>query len=152
MGITAAQPGPVARAPHRVLLPIALRAYQPPQPCLPVFGPERPLLTIDTAASIEWLATADLNGDGWTDAIVVRNIFQTLQSFEISILLNDQRGGLVDATHQVFDGPVPRVQHPSKILLRDFSGDGRTDVFIANSGMDTSPHPGRVLSAKIALK
>jgi hypothetical protein len=142
MGITAAQPGPVARAPHRVLLPIALRAYQPPQPCLPVFGPERPLLTIDTAASIEWLATADLNGDGWTDAIVVRNIFQTLQSFEISILLNDQRGGLVDATHQVFDGPVPRVQHPSKILLRDFSGDGRTDVFIANSGMDTSPHPG----------
>ena len=141
-GITAAQPGPVARAQHRVFLPVALRAYQAPEPCLPVFGPERPLLTIDTAASIERLATADLNGDGWTDAIVTRIIWATPQSFEITILLNDQQGGLVDATHDIFEGPVPKVQHPAEILLRDYNGDGRTDVFIADHGMGAPPAPG----------
>ena len=141
-GLSAAEPTAVARAPQRVFLPAALRGYRPPAPCLPLFGPERVLLTIDTPASIELLRTADLNGDAWTDAIVARMVWESLQTFEITILLNDQQGGLVDATHQVFEGPVTRVQHPSEILLCDFNGDGRTDVFIADHGKDAPPSPG----------
>ena len=140
--LAAAGPTSLGRATYRQFLPIVQRAYRPPEPCLPAFDEDRLLLTIDTPASIERLRTADLNGDGWTDAIVARIIFQTLNLFEISILLNDQQGGLVDATHEIFQGPVPKVQHPAKILLRDFNGDGRTDIFIADSGMDTDPFPG----------
>jgi len=138
----AAGPTSLGRATYRQFLPIVQRGYQPPEPCLPEFDEDRLLLTIDTVAGIERLRTADLNGDGWTDEIVARLIFQTLEVFEISILLNDQQGGLVDATHEVFEGPVSKVQHPAKILLRDFDGDGRTDIFIADLGMDAEPFPG----------
>jgi hypothetical protein len=72
-----------------VFLPIALRNY-PIGPCLPVFDEDRLLLIIDTDAGLERLRTADLNGDGWTDVIVARLIFQTATTHEISVLLNDQ--------------------------------------------------------------
>jgi len=128
-------------ADFNVFLPLVDRNY-PLEPCLPEFDEDQLLLTIDTDAGIERLRTADLNGDGWTDAIVARMIWQTLTTHEISILLNDQQGGLVDGTQTVFEGSIPEVQHPSKILLRDFNGDGRTDVFIADHGMDAEPFPG----------
>jgi hypothetical protein len=135
-------PTELRRATHRRFLPTVQRRYLPPEPCLPAFDEDRLLLTIDTEGDLEQLRTADLNGDGWTDAIVARLIYQTLETFEVGILLNDQQGGLVDATQEVFEGPVPRVQHPSRILLDDFDGDGRMDVFIPDNGMDTDPFPG----------
>jgi hypothetical protein len=119
-----------------------LRTYHPPQACYPVFDEDRLQLTIETRAGIERHATADLNGDGWTDAIITRMIWQTLEMFEITILLNDQQGGLVDATDEIFQGPIPEVQHPSRILPGDYNGDGRTDFFIADHGMDAEPFPG----------
>jgi hypothetical protein len=124
-----------------VFLPIVIHNY-PLEPCLPVFDEDRLLLTIYPDGAIERIRTADMNGDGWTDVIVARLIFQTLTTHEISILLNDQQGGLVDATQTVFEGPVPKVQHPRMILFCDFNGDGRTDAFIADHGMDADPFPG----------
>ena len=40
-------------------------------------------------------------------------------------------------------GPVPQVQHPAKISLCEFNGDGRKDTFIADNGMDANPFSGR---------
>ena len=140
--LNARGPGRQSSATHWQFLPVVQRRYTPPEPCRPAFDEDRLLLTIETTAGIERLRTADLNGDGWTDAIVARMIWQTRKMFEISVLVNDQQGGLVDATHEVFEGPVPKVQHPARILLRDFNRDGRTDVFIADHGMDADPFPG----------
>jgi hypothetical protein len=124
-----------------VFLPIVIRNY-PLGPCLPVFDEDRLLLTIDTDGMIERLRTGDLDGDGWTDAIVGRVTYQTTTTHKISILLNDHQGGLVDGTQTVFEGPIPEMTQPIQPLLRDFNGDGRTDVFLADRGMDTDPFPG----------
>lgn len=128
-------------SPNLIFLPLVLRNY-PLEPCLPEFGNDELLLTLETDAAIERIRTADLNGDGWTDVIVARMIFQTSTTHEVVILLNDQQGGLVDGTQSIFDGLVPKVQHPAKILLHDFNNDGRTDVFIADLGKDADPFPG----------
>jgi hypothetical protein len=138
-----AQGPPAAhQATHRQLLPIVQRGYRPPQPCLPLWDQDRLLLAIATEGGLERMAAGDVNGDGWTDAVVARTIWQTPRLFEISVLLNDQQGGLVDGTKDIFDGPVPAVVHPTRILLRDFNGDGRTDIFVSDFGMDAPPFPG----------
>ncbi len=136
--------GPLAaqRAPHRQLLPTIQRGYRLPEPCLPLWDQDQLLLEIDTEGGLERMATGDVNGDGWTDAVVARTIWQTERLFEISILVNDQQGGLVDGTRDIFVGPVPAVVHPTRILLHDFNGDGRTDIFVSDFGMDAPPFPG----------
>ena len=131
-----------AMATYRQFLPIVQRSYLAPEPCLPRFDQDPLLLTIDTDGDLNQLWAADWNGDGWTDVVVARLVFQTAETFEISILLNDRQGGLVDATQQVFDGPVPEVQHPREIVIADFDGDARPDIFVADHGMDTDPFPG----------
>ncbi len=113
-----------------------------PSSCLPRFDEGRELFSIDTDAGISLLRSADLNGDGWTDAIVARLIFQTSEVLEIDIFLNDQQGQLVRATGEVFTGEIPKVQHPWEIIFEDFNNDGRLDVFIVDTGMDKAPFPG----------
>jgi hypothetical protein len=141
-GLAAQEPLPAQQATHRQLLPIVQRGYRPPEACLPLWDQDRLLLTFDTEGGIERMAAGDVNGDGWTDVVVARTIWLTERLFEISVLLNDRQGGLVDGTADIFVGPVPAVVHPTRILLRDFNGDGRTDIFVSDFGMDAPPHPG----------
>jgi hypothetical protein len=122
-------------------LPLVVSNY-PLEPCLPEFGEDQILLTIDTDGGIERLRTWDVDGDGWPDVMVTRATWPTSKTHEIGVLLNDQQGGLVDGTQIAFEGPVPKTQHPTRIILRDFDGDGRTDAFIADHGMDGDPYPG----------
>ena len=95
-GLAAQEPLPAQQASHRQLLPIVQRGYRAPEPCLPLWDQDRLLLTIDTEGGIERMAAGDVNGDGWTDVVIARTIWETTRLFEISVLLNDHQGGLVD--------------------------------------------------------
>jgi len=97
------------------------------------------------------MRSADFNDDGWPDVVLWRGLFQTGQAFELDILLNNGDGNLVLGTSQVFSGTVPSVVEGRGVVLADFNGDGRPDIFFADQGMDAAPFPGHqntlVLSA-----
>jgi hypothetical protein len=57
-------------------------------------------------------------------------------------LINDGTGGFTDKTSQIISGPIPQTIHPRKIVIADFNGDGKPDIFIADHGYDVAPFPG----------
>lgn len=112
-----------------------------PLSCLPRFGAPHLLLELPAAGNLDNMAAADFDGDGWPDVVLARSVFASPLVFELDFLLNDGIG-LVHGTSTVFSGLVPTVSHPREIVLSDFNGDGRTDIFVADHGEDASPHPG----------
>jgi len=108
--------------------------------CLPRWF-ESSEFSMQVEAAVESIATGDLNGDGWTDALVARMVFQSPESYPIEILLGDAEG-LSVATSELFGDEVPEPTHPAAIVVEDFNGDGVSDVFVADTGMDAAPFPG----------
>ncbi len=109
--------------------------------CLPRYGEPRFVLAIDRAFEPQ-LTSGDFDGDGLDDVVVERLHWLTYETFELDILLNDGSGGLTLATSAVFSGTVPAVQHPTDVVVADFNGDGRDDIFVADHGYDADPFPG----------
>jgi hypothetical protein len=88
------------------------------------------------------MAAADFNGDGREDVVLDRHLFGSAETCPIEVLLNDHTGGLRVGTSEVFTSSIPEVQHPRQMILEDFNGDGRMDIFIADHGQDAAPFPG----------
>jgi len=118
--------------------------YPTPIPtCVPIqYTEPEELLVIKTTGTIFNMASADFNDDGKMDMVFDQHKFQSPDTFEIEILINDGNGGLQLGTSEVFEGSVPKVQHPRQMLIADFNGDGHADIFIADHGQDTDPFPG----------
>jgi hypothetical protein len=95
-----------------------------------------------TTCCVSQIAIADLNGDGRQDAIFTRSLFLSADRFPVTVLLNDGQGKFVDATSSIFSGSVPLTQNPRELAIADLNGDGRPDVFIADTGDDRNPFPG----------
>jgi hypothetical protein len=117
----------------------------PTRSCLPRYGEHQFILTVNDTAPYEYepfLTSADLNGDGLEDVVITKTTFQTTETYELDILLNDGNGSLVLATSTVFSGTIAAVQHPTQVVIADLNGDGVLDVFVADHGYDVSPHPG----------
>jgi hypothetical protein len=140
--IDTAGPLAPAHASYRVFLPIVLRAYRPPEPCLPDYSEPREILRLDVGANLWGMRSADLNGDGWPDVVLYRGLDFTTTPVELDILLNDGAGNLTLGTSQVFSGTVATVVGPRELVLADFNGDDRVDIFVADHGMDAPPMPG----------
>jgi hypothetical protein len=85
------------------------------------------------------LKTVDMNGDGLRDVVIVQLHYPDFDTFPLTVLLNRGRGRFVDATSSLFEGPVVRTQWPRAIVVADFNGDGRPDIFIADTGTDVQP-------------
>ena len=118
----------------------------PPLPtptCVPVqYTEPEEILAIETTGTIFNMASADFNDDGKMDVVFDKHKFQSADTYEIEVLVNAGNGGLQLGTAEIFEGPVPRVQHPRQMLIADFNEDGRADIFIADHGQDTDPFPG----------
>lgn len=82
------------------------------------------------------LRTADLNGDGLRDVIIGPLVYERLEPVPPVFLLNKGGGRFVEATDSLFDGPVPKIEWNREMVVADFNGDGRPDVFIADTGLD----------------
>ena len=118
----------------------------PPMPtptCVPVqYTEPEEILVIETTGTIFNMASADFNDDGKMDVVFDQHKFQSPDTYEIEILVNDGNGGLKLGISEIFEGSVPKVQHPRQMLIADFNGDGRADIFIADHGQDIDPFPG----------
>ncbi|MEY2432396.1 MAG: hypothetical protein QOC92_2121, partial [Acidimicrobiaceae bacterium] len=102
---------------------------------VPTFAPRRDVAAITpssegertsvVAFSVAELAAGDLTGDGVADLVVTHLRWSSIDTYPLTILVSDGRGNLRDATGELFDGPVPRTQHPRQTILADFNGDHR---------------------------
>ena len=88
------------------------------------------------------IAVADFNGDGHEDILLARGSPDAQHTFPVTVLLGDGKGNFTDGTSSIFQGDVPRTQVPRQIVIADFNGDHRPDVFIADHGWDHDPWPG----------
>jgi FG-GAP-like repeat len=88
------------------------------------------------------IAVADFNGDGHQDILIAHDSHDAQHTFPVTILLGDGTGRFTDGTSSIFAGDVPRTQYPRQIVIADFNGDHRPDVFIADTGDDNAPFPG----------
>jgi hypothetical protein len=110
--------------------------------CLPRYSEPDEFLHLASPTGLWGLRSADFDDDGWPDVVLWRGLFQTEEAFELDVLLNDGEGSVVLGTSRVFSGTVPSVTHGIAPVLADYNGDGRLDMFFADSGMDAPPHPG----------
>jgi hypothetical protein len=82
----------------------------------------------------QWMACADLSGDGYPDCAVT-----DLNTHTARVFLNDGAGSLLAS-----NAAIPTGINPRGLLLEDINGDGRPDMIVANSGSHTiSVIPGR---------
>jgi hypothetical protein len=91
--------------------------------------------------------TADLNGDGNQDLIVLGASYPTaLVTTPIPqpsrVFFGDGNGHFTPVPSSIF--PVESLQtvHPRKVLFGDFNGDSQLDVFVSSHGWDANPFPG----------
>jgi FG-GAP-like repeat len=97
---------------------------------------------LDSAWFASQIAVADFNGDGHQDILITRNSQDAQHTYPVTVLLGDGKGNFTDGTSSIFQGEVPQTQFARQIVIADFNGDGRPDVFIADHGDDHSPWPG----------
>jgi len=79
------------------------------------------------------IATGDLNGDGWTDVVVVRKEPFSNEGPRQDVLLLNQQGRLRDVTALWAPGFLETPTDARDVLIADFTGDGWPDVVIANT-------------------
>jgi hypothetical protein len=91
-------------------------------------------------------AVADFDGDGIPDAVVAPGDFLSLTVDRPLRFYRGQVEGsrltLSDQTGEWVRGSAPALDHGRKLLLADFNGDDRMDVFVCAHGYDAPPFPG----------
>ena len=108
----------------------------------PKFAAPRLVAGVETSAFLQEVGAADVTGDGNVDVVVTRIDPAGQQLEPITILAGDGKGHFSDRTAQILGGAVPKTLWARRTLFGDFNGDGRQDVFIADTGPDKQPFAG----------
>jgi hypothetical protein len=109
----------------------------------PQFGPAKEVAPseADVGSGTE-LTMGDVNGDGIADAVITRITYPPAHiTHPIGIYLGNGKGGYTDGS-SLWVGPAARTEWGRQILIADFNGDGRNDIFVADHGYDADPYPG----------
>ena len=146
---TAVQPPETAKP---ISLPTATSNVWPPSEtviptatsgiCPPYYSEPEEVLRLNLSSDLYGMVSADFNDDGFPDIVLYRGYTHTEEPAELVILLNDGSGNLVVGTSNVFSETIPSVIGPRELVLADFNGDNRPDIFVADEGMDAAPMPG----------
>jgi hypothetical protein len=110
---------------------------------VPQFGPAHEVASSqpDVGLGTE-LEIGDVNGDGIPDAVITRLTYPPAHvTHPVGIFLGDGKGGFTDGS-SMWDGSPPRTEWGRQILIADFNGDHRNDIFVADHGYDATPFPG----------
>lgn len=94
--------------------------------------------------SVNAWGVGDFNHDGLQDFIYNGpESFTELQEVPFRIFVNDGSGSFTEETSNVFDGVMPKAQHPAgrALVVADLNGDDFDDVFSANGGVDSLGFP-----------
>ena len=84
----------------------------------------------------------DVNGDGFLDAVLILDNSAVSALYPAKILLNDGLGNFSDHTADYFTGSQGQTAVVRQIVVGDFNGDGRADLFLVDQGLDSPPFPG----------
>lgn len=112
------------------------------QAAVPSFGAVKPVFTLSLDGAQTQLVTTDLNGDGHPDILITVSKDSGIRPIPITVLVNDGKGNFSDQTRSLFTNDVPMPENPRQIVVADFNGDGRPDLFIADHGDDRDPYLG----------
>ena len=117
------------------MLPLAVSGGVGASMRVPVWGAPVYAGTL-THGEPDEIRTVDLNEDGLRDAIVGPLVWERFDAQAPIFLINKGHGRLVDETAALFDGSPPSVEFDREIVVADFNGDHRPDLFIADTGLD----------------
>jgi Ca2+-binding RTX toxin-like protein len=85
----------------------------------------------------------DVTGDGRSDAVVTYEYYPLQnQPLAVRILPGVAQGSFSDDTTGVFVGAAPAFVDAKAHAAADFNGDGRIDLFFANTGYEQAPYAG----------
>ncbi|MFC7652255.1 FG-GAP repeat domain-containing protein [Pseudoduganella danionis] len=86
------------------------------------------------SSDIRSYTVADLNNDGFLDIFLHPSYFNYGPALSGVALLNDHKGGFVNATAAIMPGVI--FQQSNNVFLADFNHDGRTDMFVVDQGLE----------------
>jgi len=90
------------------------------------FQTPAPIVTTPPYSGFQYVATGDLNNDGWPD-LVLTDLFNDF----IYVLINNQHGGFAQT---IISPPIGTGAYsPAQVALADLNGDGNLDAVIASS-------------------
>lgn len=110
--------------------------------CPPYYGDPEKVLDLDHPPDIIGMISSDFNNDKLPDVLIIRMYDNQQDAAEMLILLNDGKGGLINGGSKIFAGSIPGTVLAREVVLADFNGDDRNDIFVADHGLDAPPEPG----------
>ena len=141
--------GSTIRARHLTELRDATGVLSARSPSLESYYAYIPLNVVDPSYPPQgsFNASADLDGDGNEDLIILGNDYPDGQSTSYSpqpgrVLLGDGDGGFTVAPSELYPVDTLNTVHPRNVPFGDLNGDGRLDMFVADHGWDADPWPG----------
>ena len=141
--------GSAIRARHLTELRDATGVLSARSPSLESYYAYIPLNVVDPSYPPQgsFNASADLNGDGNEDLIILGTDYPDGQSTSYSpqpgrVLLGDGDGGFALAPSELYPVDTLNTVHPRSVPFGDLNGDGGLDMFVAAHGWDADPFPG----------
>ncbi len=92
---------------------------------------------------IEQLKFGDFNGDGNLDLFVARIGNDTgTTAVPLQVYLGDSKGNFSNQTPSLFKSGLPYSNYAARTIVSDFNGDGASDIFVIDTGIDKPPFSG----------